>query len=74
MAAGDGNRMPEAHQFGEHLGTPDHRLAAGVRRQHFRIVGGNRAGGHHDIGIRDLPGTMADMHERAEPREPPGDS
>ena len=59
MRTGDRDAVAEAHQLGQHLRPRHHRDALRARFQQFRVVGLDRAGHHHAIGVQHVGRGMA---------------
>ncbi len=66
---GDGNAIFQAHEFGQHLGTLNHRNVQFVRLGDFRIVFGDCRTGDNDFGSGDIFGAVTLEHDCSETRE-----
>ena len=70
MRPGDGDRVLDSHQLGEHLRARNHRDGALVRAKDFRIRFRDRRRGNDHVGPFHLVGTMANEDARAERTKP----
>ncbi len=70
MRSGDGDRVTEPHQLGEHFGAPHDRHQAFAGGGDLGIVVIDGAGDDDGIGVLDIVGSVADKHGGAEPLEP----
>ena len=66
VGSGDCDGLPEAHELGQHLRAPNHRLPGGAGGFDFRIGRIDRAGNHHDIGVLHVLRAMPDLDAGAE--------
>ena len=60
MRAADGDRLAEAHQFGQHLGAPHDRQQLFARRLEFRIGFLDRGRDDDHFGVAEIFGAVAD--------------
>jgi len=58
VRAADGDRLPEPHQLGEHLGAPHHRQDPLARRLEFRIALPDRRRDDHHLGVAEVLGAV----------------
>ena len=60
VSARDRDAALEPHQLGQHLGAAHHRDASGARGGELGIVALDRRRYHHDLGVAERAGGMAD--------------
>ena len=65
MGAGHGDALPEAHQFGQHLGPRDDGYALFPSGGQLRVVAGDGAGIHHHIAAVDASLMVFVAHRHA---------
>src|SRR5205814_7863318 len=66
----DFDRPLEPHELAQHFRAPYHGNEARARRHHLGIIGLHCRGDHHHLGVGQVLGLVADLHENAELLQP----